>query len=69
MGVIKGLTFFSACCENPGPSKTKVGSKRNWNVANQADTLDPALKCAVKKDTDKHVPPSVGRLLKVFDLQ
>lgn len=40
-----------ACSVLENTSKTRVGSKRNWNIANQAESPDPALASSVKKDT------------------
>ena len=38
-----------------------MGSKRNWNIANQADSPDPALASSVKKDTLR--PTNFGRFV------
>lgn len=43
-----------ASCENPHTSRTKVGIKRNWKIANQADAHDPVLTCSVRKDILRH---------------
>ena len=60
------LTFFSASCENPHTSRTKVGIKRNWKIANQADTPDPALTSLVRKDTLRHTCKRVGEFVITF---
>ena len=38
-----------------------MGSKRNWNIANQAESPDPALASSVKKDTLR--PTNFGRIV------
>ena len=53
--------LFTACSVLENTSKTRVGSKRNWNIANQAESPDPALASSVKKDTLR--PTNFGRIV------